>query len=288
MTTHYQPKHVVDTHQHLWVRSERNYEWITPESGIIYNDFRPEDVIDDVNKAGITSTVLVQAADNYDDTFYMISVARRVPSITGVVGWVPFNKTDEAEAALKIFKHERIIKGFRNLTHNYEDPRWILRSDVTSTLETMTGLGFTLDMVSVNSDHNRAIEELAIRHPSLQIVVDHMSKPPIAGKGWSPWAEEIERLSKRQNVFCKISGLNTASSPDWTFKDWQPYVDHIARCFGSNRLMLGSDWPVSLLNGDFARVWQAQRDVISNFSTEQQDDIYFRSATRFYSLVNQG
>jgi L-fuconolactonase len=288
MTAHYQPKHVIDTHQHLWVRSERNYEWITPESGIIYNDFRPEDVIDDVSKAGITSTILVQAADNYDDTFYMISVARRVASITGVVGWVPLNKTDEAEAALNIFKREKIIKGFRNLTHNYEDPRWILRNDVTSTLEIMTGLGFTLDMVSVNSDHNRAIEELAIRHPNLKIAVDHMSKPPIAEKGWSPWAEELERLSRRRNVFCKISGLNTASSPDWTFKDWQPYVDHIVRCFGSNRLMLGSDWPVSLLNGDFAKVWQAQRDVISNFSTEQQDDIYFRSATRFYSLVNQG
>ena len=288
MTAHYQPKHVIDTHQHLWVRSERNYEWITPESGIIYNDFRPEDVIDDVSKAGITSTILVQAADNYDDTFYMISVARRVASIAGVVGWVPLNKTDEDEAALKIFKREKIIKGFRNLTHNYEDPHWILRSDVTSTLEIMTGLGFTLDMVSVNSDHNRAIEELAIRHPGLKIAVDHMSKPPIAEKGWSPWAEELERLSRHRNVFCKISGLNTASSPDWTFKDWQPYVDHIVRCFGSNRLMLGSDWPVSLLNGDFARVWQAQRDVISNFSTEQQDDIYFRSATRFYSLVNQG
>jgi L-fuconolactonase len=284
MSQDHTPEQVIDTHQHLWVISEREYDWLKPEYGVIYNDFRPEDVADDAKKAGITGTVLVQAADNYDDTFYMLSVASKYPSIVGIVGWVPFDRPEEAITALKTFSGEKIVRGFRNLTHNYEDPRWILKAEVSKTLDAMQSMDFTLDMVSVNSDHNQAIDELANRHPELKIVVDHMSKPPIADKGFSPWAEELKKLSSHPNVFCKISGLNTASAPDWSFTDWQPYVDHIVDSFGASRVMLGSDWPVSLLNGDFAGVWQAQRDVIAKYTPEEQDHIYFKSAKTFYSL----
>jgi L-fuconolactonase len=284
MTTSYQPKHSVDTHQHLWVISERSYDWLVPEYGVIYNDFRPEDVADDVRAAGITATVLVQAADNYDDTFYMLSVAAADAAIAGIVGWVPFDRPSEAEAALNLFAKSKVIKGFRNLTHNYDDPRWILGAEVAKTLELVAARGFTLDMVSVNSDHNQAILELAKRHSGLKIVVDHMAKPPIASKDWQPWADELQALSAEPNVYCKISGLNTASAPGFSYHDWQPYVDHIVTHFGSNRVMLGSDWPVSLLNGDFASVWQAQRDVIADYSSEAQDDIYFKTARDFYSL----
>jgi L-fuconolactonase len=284
MTTSHQPKHSVDTHQHLWVISERSYDWLVPEYGVIYNDFRPEDVADDVKAAGITATVLVQAADNYDDTFYMLSVAAADAATAGIVGWVPFDRPSEAEAALNLFAKSKAIKGFRNLTHNYDDPRWILRAEVAKTLELVGARGFTLDMVSVNSDHNQAILELAKRHSGLKIVVDHMAKPPIASKDWQPWADELQALSAEPNVYCKISGLNTASAPGFSYHDWQPYVDHVVSHFGSNRVMLGSDWPVSLLNGDFASVWQAQRDVIAGYSSEAQDDIYFKTARDFYSL----
>ena len=284
MSVSHTPKHSVDTHQHLWVMSERKYDWLIPEYGVIYNDFRPEDVAADVRLAGITGTVLVQAADTYDDTFYMLSVAAENPRILGVVGWLPFDRPTEAETAINLFAKSKLIKGFRNLSHNYEDPRWILRPEVHKTLAVMASRGFTLDMVSVNSDHNLAILELAKRHGGLKIVIDHMAKPPIADKGWEPWAGELAALGAQPNVHCKISGLNTASAPNFTFNDWQPYVDHVVDCFGSKRVMLGSDWPVSLLNGDFAGVWQAQRAVIAGLSASEQDDIYFRSAAEFYSL----
>lgn len=284
MTVAHTPKHSVDTHQHLWVISERKYDWLIPEYGVIYNDFRPEDVAEHVSSAGITGTVLVQAADTYDDTFYMLSVAAANPKILGVVGWLPFDRPTEAETAMNLFAESNVIKGFRNLTHNYEDPRWILRAEVQQTLQVMGSRGFTLDMVSINGDHNQAILELAEQNVELKIVIDHMAKPPIAEKGWEPWAGELAALSEKPNVFCKISGLNTASASDFTYRDWQDYVNHIVDCFGSQRVMLGSDWPVSLLNGDFAGVWQAQRDVIAGLSASAQDDIYFRSAAEFYSL----
>lgn len=276
--------HCVDTHQHLWVMSERAYDWITPDYGVLNNDFRPEDVNDDVKKAGVTATVLVQAADTYDDTFYMLSVARAHDHVRGVVGWVPLNKPVEARESLDLLSHNKYIKGYRNLTHTYADPRWILQPSVKETLTDIAKRDLALDMVSVNSDHSRAIVELADNNPSLRIVVDHMAKPNIAEKQWDDWASDMTELAKRPNVYVKHSGLNTASGQGWTASDWQPYVDHCLEKFGSNRMMMGSDWPVSLLAGDFVGVWAAQMETISKLSQSEQEDICYRTAQHFYKL----
>lgn len=278
------PAYCVDTHQHLWVLSERSYDWIIPEYGILNADYRPEDVAADVAAAGVTSTVLVQAADNYDDTFYMLSVERTYDAVRGVVGWVPFDRPVEAREALDLLGSNDAVKGYRNLTHTYPDPRWVLQKPVLETLRDIASRNLTLDMVSVNSDHARAIVELADALPTLRIVVDHLAKPNIADKQWDDWAANMAALADRQNVYVKYSGLNTVSGSGWSATDWQPYVDHCLETFGSRRVMMGSDWPVSLLAGDFVGVWAAQMETISQLSNDEQDDVCYRTAEAFYRL----
>ena len=278
------PAHCVDTHQHLWVLSERSYDWIVPEYGILNADYRPEDVEADRVSAGVTDTVLVQAADTYDDTYYMLSVMRQNPHVKGVVGWVPFNKPSEAREALDLFAHHSGVKGYRNLTHNYDDPRWILQPSCIETLKDVASRGLSLDMVSVMSEHSRAVVELADGIPELKIVIDHMAKPNIAEKQWDDWADDMAELAKRPHVYVKHSGLNTASGAGWTAADWKPYLEHCLEHFGSSRMMMGSDWPVSLLNGDFVGVWSAQMESIEHLSESERDDICFKTADSFYQL----
>lgn len=284
MTELYQPQQMIDTHQHLWKPSERRYEWLDAAGLPLNADFGPEDVAAEVAAAGITTTVLVQAADSYEDTFYMLSVAARVPVVRGVVAWAPLDRAAEAEAALDLYVASPVVRGIRVLNHNYADPRWLLRRDVDAALRLLAPRGLALDVVSVLPEHLVMLAELAQRHPELTIVLDHLAKPDIAGKGWEPWATLIADVAARPNVSVKLSGLNTASAPGWTFSDWLPYVDHAVEHFGSERIMLGSDWPVSTLAGDFAGVWKAQREVIAHLTHAQQDDILFRTAIRAYSL----
>ena len=284
MSELHQPAHMVDTHQHLWIRSERAYDWIVPEYGPLYADFGPEDVAADVAAAGVTATVLVQAADTYEDTFYMLSVAKAVPVVKGVVGWVPFDRRAEAEAALDVYAGSPYLRGVRALTHTYADPRWILGEDVAASIDLLAPHELTLDYVSVTDEHLGALPELARRHPDLTIVLDHMAKPPIADTGWQPWADLFAAAAVEPNVRVKLSGLNTASAAGWTASDWQPYVDHAVATFGTKRMMLGSDWPVSTLAGDFQGVWLAQREVIAGLSTDEQDDVLYRTAAETYSL----
>ena len=280
----HQPEQMIDAHQHVWKPSERRYPWLDAAGLPLNQDFGPERVAEDVAAAGITGTVLVQAADTYEDTFYMLSVAHRTPVVRGVVAWAPLDREEEAGAALGLLSTSPIVRGIRALNHTYEDPRWLVRPHVDAAIRLLPVLGLTLDVASVRSDHLTMLAELADRHPELTIVLDHLATPDIAGTGWEPWASLIAAVAARPNVNVKLSGLSTASAPGWTWHDWLPYVDHAVEHFGSERMMLGSDWPVSTLAGDFGTVWRAQREVISHLSVEQQDDILFRTAVRVYSL----
>jgi L-fuconolactonase len=284
VTDLHRPSQMVDTHQHLWKPSERRYEWLDAVGLPLDADFGPEDVASDVEAAGVTGTVLVQAADTYEDTFYMLSVAASVPVVRGVVAWAPLDRAAEAEAALDRYVTSPLVSGIRVLNHNYDDPRWLLRPEVQAGVALLAPRGLTLDVVSVVPDHLVMLAELADRHPELTLVLDHLAKPGIADKAWEPWASRLTEVAARPNVSVKLSGLNTASAPGWTWQDWLPYVDHAVEQFGAARMMVGSDWPVSLLSGDFIGVWKAQRQVIAHLSESEQDDILFGTAVRTYGL----
>lgn len=278
------PTRMVDTHQHLWVISERAYDWIVPAYGPLFADFGPEDVADDADAAGVTDTVLVQAADTYEDTFYMLSVAASEERVKGVVAWAPLDRPREAEAALDLYARSPFVKGVRALTHTYEDPRWILREDVTESIALLAPRGLALDYVCTTPDHLDLVPELARRHPDLKIVIDHLAKPGIAAGAWEPWATQMSAASECPNVYVKISGLNTASGAEWTAADWQPYVDHVLAAFTADRAMLGSDWPVLILAGDFTRVWAAQLETIAGRTEAEQEAIRWGTAAAVYGL----
>jgi len=285
MSTDAATRPIIDTHQHLWVISERRYDWIVPETGPLYADFRPEDVAADAVALGVTGCVLVQAADTYDDTFFMMSVAESDPRVVGVVGWVPLDRTEEAATALRLYAASGIVKGIRAPTHTYDDERWILRDPAAPALRVLADLGLTLDLVVTSVEQLRIVDELAAQHPDLTIVLDHLASPPIATQGWNPWAEAFAAVARHPNVATKLSGLSTCSTPEtWTVDDWRRYVYHALAVFGSHRMMVGSDWPVAVLNGGYRRAMEAVRAIGESLSVEQRDDLYFRTAHRLYGV----
>ena len=240
--------------------------------------------------ASVTGSVLVQAADTYEDTFYMLDIANKYEFVRGVVGFIPLDRTAEAARALEIFSRDSYFKGVRNLTHNYADAKyesddtWILRPQVLKTLEVVQDSGLAFDYVAVNPAHLANVRALAEKFPRLKIVIDHFAKPNIAGKAMEPWATQMLELAKYPNVYGKLSGLNTASAADWTAADWQPYVDHMVGAFGAERIMMGGDWPVITLMNNYVDVWQAQVATVANYSTEDQEWICSKTAIEVYGL----
>ena len=130
-------------------------------------------------------------------------------------------------------------------------------------------------------------------HPGTTFVVDHAGKPPVTS-GWSSaeshaWAESIARIGHLPNAFCKLSGLTTlADLTTWNGSELEPYVDHLLACFGAERLMFGSDWPVSLRAGSYSRTVETARELVATLSPSEQESVLAGTACRVYGLPAPG
>ncbi len=121
--------------------------------------------------------------------------------------------------------------------------------------------------------------------PEQTFVVDHIAKPLIKDGIISPWKEDIVELAKFPNVYCKVSGMVTeADWQNWTPENIRPYLDVIFEAFGTERVMIGSDWPVCLVAGKYNEVMQVVTDYISKFSRTDQEKIMGGNAVKAYKI----
>jgi L-fuconolactonase len=276
---------VVDAHQHVWDLEKVDYPWLTPDYGPIHRTFEADELAPQLERAGVDNTVLVQALDSYEDTEHMLSVAEGYEFVAGVVGWVPLLRPDEAAEAVDRFKKNPYFKGIRHLIHEDPDPDWLLQEEVLESLGMLAGKGVPFDVVSVLPRHLEHVPTLAERLPELRMVIDHLSKPPIKEKGWEPWASLIARAAECPNVYAKVSGLNTAADPEnWDSEDLKPYIDFAIDRFGVERLMFGGDWPVSILAGDYQKVWEETNKATADLSAGEREALFGGTAIRFYDL----
>ena len=134
-------------------------------------------------------------------------------------------------------------------------------------------------------DHLKYVSPLVEKVPGLRMVVDHIAKPHIANGSLEPWAADIAAVAAIPGVYCKVSGLVTqADHSNWNVGDLKPYVSHVAAQFGPDRLMWGSDWPVSLQAAGYDRVLDAALQALGPVSEEDKAKFLAGNAERFYRL----
>lgn len=260
--------------------------WLRPEHDAIARAFEPGDLAPLLRAAGIDRTVLVQAIGSDADTDYMFEHAARHDWIGAVVAWAELESPPRAAARLEELSAQPKLRGIRHQIHDEEDAHWILRRPVLESIALVEQRGLVLEICAVWPRHLGDVPALAERFPGLTIVIDHLGKPPLDGD-LAPWGEALGRAAAHPRVAAKISGLNTATSrPDWRARDLQPALETALECFGSERLLWGSDWPVSLLNGDYERVWAESRLAVETIAPDALDAVFGENAVRLYRLAD--
>jgi L-fuconolactonase len=276
---------IIDAHQHFWDLESGSYPWLTAAYGPIYRSFDEAQLEPELRSCGVSGTVLFQSMDSYEDSDAMFAVAQRWRYVMGVVAWAPLTRAEESAKAIERFRRHDAFVGVRHRIHEEPDPDWLLRDDLQRGLELLEANGFTFDVVAVLPRHLDHVATLAERFPRLKLVVDHTAKPPIKDGGWLPWAELMTRAASYPNVYTKLSGLNTAANWEtWGPDDLRPYVDHALGAFGANRVMFGSDWPVSILAGGYQKVWAATQSLLSGLTEDERAMVLGATASEFYGL----
>jgi L-fuconolactonase len=273
----------IDAHHHLWKYSREQYPWMTDTMGMLRRDFLIDDLNEVMQEAGIHGAVTVQARQMLEETEWLLNLAEGNDFIRGVVGWVPLVEADARHQLEKLSLHTK-LKAVRHVLHDEADDFYMLREDFNRGVAHLKDINLRYDIL-IFERHLPQTIEFVDRHPQQVFVIDHIAKPRIKDGMLSPWRENIIELARRENVYCKLSGMATeASWADWTEEDLRPYFDIAIEAFGPGRLMFGSDWPVVLVASSYRRWAETVQHAIAGLSVDEQAQVFSGTAKEAYQL----
>jgi len=276
---------IIDAHNHFWKFNETEFGWINKDMDKIRQDFLPKNLALELDKSGVEGVVSVQARQSLEETEWLLDLSDQYDFIKGIVGWLPILKKS-FEKNLDQFALNRNLKALRHVIHDEKDELFILRKDFNRGIKLLKKYNLVYDILIFEKHLPQTIAFVDM-HPDQVFVLDHIAKPLIKQNIISPWRDYIFELSKRDNVYCKISGLVTeADYGDWTDKQLQIYMDIVFDSFGPEKLMFGSDWPVCLVSCEYYNWLDIVKKYIRKLSIDDQEKFLFKNAVKVYGLAD--
>lgn len=273
----------IDSHQHFWVYDPVQYGWMTEPLAALRRDYLPADLAPLLQAAGFDGSIAVQARQTLAETEWLLSLADAHPQIKGVVGWVDLRSPELRHQLERFRKHHRLV-GVRHVVQDEPDDQFMLRPEFRSGIGELQAFGLTYDLL-LFPKHLPVAAKLVAEFPDQPFVLDHLAKPEIRDRRLSPWREDLQRLAQFPNVWCKLSGMVTeAQWGQWRADDFKPYLDAAFECFGAQRLMIGSDWPVCTVSGDYRATMRLVTEYVEQLTPAERDLVLGGNAGSFYGI----
>ncbi len=239
---------VVDTHTHFYdPRRAEGVPWPPANDRLLYRTVLPADYRALPVPRPVTATVVVEASPWVEDNQWVLDLAVKNPFIVGLVGNLPLG-TKTFAGHLKRFAANPVFRGIRTrdrkLEGTLEDPAFV------SDLKLLADAGLSLDLVGGGEILDYA-GWLSGRFPDLRVVIDHLAGLVVDGKAPpAEWVARMRALVPRKNVYFKVSGLvegtgRADGNAPADVEFYRPVLDWLWEMFGAERLLYGSNWPVS-------------------------------------------
>jgi L-fuconolactonase len=159
------PFDLIDTHVHIWDLEKVDYPWLKGNQSILNRSYHIEELAPQLSTASVTKGILVQAANSFEDTNAMLTVANQQDWIQGVVGWLPLLDPTASYQALQSYALNPYFKGVRHLIHDEPNSAWLLQPTVIESLHILAKYNLSYDLVGINHDHIKtalAVAEKAV------------------------------------------------------------------------------------------------------------------------------
>ena len=259
---------IIDCHIHFYDPTRpQGVPWPARKDTFLYRTILPVNYLAEKVPTPVTGTVVVEASPWLDDNQWILDLAAKSEFIVGFCG--NLNPAEESfPANLKQFAANPLYRGIRvsggGFASSVKNPAFLRN------LGRLADLDLQLD-VNLGTDDLPAVAGLAKSIPGLRIVVDHLANTTIDGKKVDDiWRRNMETAAMQTKVFAKVSGLVEGASrlatpvpTDASY--YAPWLDTIWNAFGEDRLIYGSNWPVSAL---FAPLHSVQRIVEEYFDSK--------------------
>jgi predicted TIM-barrel fold metal-dependent hydrolase len=275
----------IDTHQHLIYRKTLRYSWTDDIPALAAQEFTLDDYQRLTQGAGITATLFMEAgADDPDYQPEARFIAGLIGS-RGLSGQIASCRPEE-DAGFDDWLDECEalgVKGYRRILH-------VIPDEISTTqtfrrnLRKIGARGLPFDLCFLARQHGLA-EDLLRACDDQAFVLDHCGVPDIAGGGFAPWAGSLSRLAAFPHLTCKLSGITAYCAPGQAaLSDIRPFVDHVLACFGPERILWGSDWPVANLGAGLPEWITQTKAILAGLGPSEATAIAQGTARRVYGL----
>ena len=277
---------IVDTHIHLWDPSVLRYPWLE-EVPFLNKPYLLADYRNACREIDVETMIFVQCDTHPDDNLkeaeWVTSLSKEDPRIRGIVAGAPLEAGDGVKPLLEQLADIPLVKGIRRLIQS-ESLEFCVQPDFITGVQSLEEFGLSFD-ICIYHPHLANTIQFVKQCPNIQFILDHIGKPNIKDQVFGPWKREIKELSEFPNVFCKVSGLVTeADFEKWTAADLKPYIDHVIECFGFDRVIYGSDWPVAAQATKYPRWVDTLERAVSGCSDDELSRLFRDNALQFYRV----
>jgi L-fuconolactonase len=278
---------IIDSHVHLLDLRRFSYGW-TADEPTLARDWGIDELVRSAKPLMIEGVVFVEVdvdmPQYLNEADWVDGLAQADRRLKGAVVCLPLERGAAVEGEIARVADLKTTRGVRRLIQSQPDPEFMLRPGFIEALKLLPKYGLSFDICIRHPQFANTLE-MVRRCPEVSFVLDHIAKPAIKDGLVEPWRTHIRELADLPNVVSKLSGLTTEAAHDaWEPEQLRPYIDHVAACFGADRLLYGGDWPVSKLAGDYLQWLTVLEAVTAHFSAEERRKLFCENARRVYRL----
>jgi L-fuconolactonase len=278
---------ITDSHVHLWDPALLSYPWLACAPALnrpfLMSDFRQASAEHRVDKM-IFVECGCDPAQSLAEVDWVATLSKAEPRLKGMVAQAPVEKGADVRDDLEKLAGRPLVKGVRRNVQGETDPDFCLRPKFVAGVRQLAEFNFSFDLC-VRAEQLPGVTKLVRQIPEVSFVLDHFGKPAVRDQQIKPWADDLKDLAALPNVVGKISGLTTEA--DWNH--WRPddlkfYFDHVLECFGVDRVLFGSDWPVMTLATSYRGWLDTVQGLLTQASDRDRTKLFHTNAERIYHV----
>lgn len=277
---------IIDAHQHLWDMDRFQFSWCK-EIPLLNRSFRMPDYMEASSGLGIEKSVHLEADVDepymLEETRYILELAAATGNpLAGVVACARPEK-EGFRKYLDAIAGDPALKGVRRVLHTQPDSVSQSATFIEN-VNVLPSYGLSFDLC-VLARQLPIATELVRRCPGVTFILDHCGVPNVKERALDPWRDHLLDISKLSNVCCKVSGLVAYADPSkWGPEDLRPFVEHTLECFGWDRVMFGSDWPVCTQSAALKTWVETLLNLTQSASETDRSKLFYHNAARIYRL----
>jgi L-fuconolactonase len=280
------PQTVIDAHTHFYDPARpQGVPWPAKKDAVLYRTTLPADLHRVAPR--VTGTVVVEASPWLEDNQWILDLAEHEPLIVGFIGHLDPGTPGFAEHIHR-FARNRLFRGIRiqgqGLPQKLDQPEFV------RDLQLLADNDLALD-VNGTPALLPGVALLAARLPSLRVVINHLANLQIDGRSRpADWLAGMQAVSKFPKVYCKVSALvegagRNGAKPPADVEFYRPVLDCMWSTLGEDRLIYGSNWPVSEKYAPYSTVQHLVAAYLQAKSDSVREKFFSRNAQAAYKWV---